>query len=187
MSITKEEIENILSDVKDGNKVLEYINYLEEHLEHNCDCNHEEHHCCDCGCEDDEEDYEWEEIKTEYESKLSVEDWEELLKNPDIFNKDALIIMKRMRHIAAPTSSMELADRFGMGALYYSLESGKTAKKIIEKLGLRHVDKPWAVLFKGWNNTQLYNTQIYALLPELYEALGNVDLSEVPLRENVLK
>ena len=184
MTITKQEIEKILSDVKDGNKILEYINHLEEHLEHHCDCNHEEHHHCDCGCEDDEEEYEWEEIKTEYESKLSVSDREELLKNPEIFNKDALIIMKRMRHIAAPTSSMELADTFGMGALYYSLELGKVADKIIKKLNLKvNEGYNWAVLMKGWNSTQLYNKQIYALLSELYEALGNVDLSEVPLRE----
>lgn len=175
MSITKEEVEKILANVKDGNKVLEYINDLEEY----CHCD------CDCDCEDDEEEYEWEEIKTGYESTLSVSDWEELLKNPEIFNQDALKIMKRMRHIAAPTSSMELADTFGIGALYYSLESEKTAEKIIEKLGLKNVDKPWAALFKGWNSTQLYNTRIYALLPELYEALGNVDLSSVPLRENV--
>lgn len=185
MKITKEEIKNILSDIKDGNKVLDYIEHLEEHLEHHCDCgNHEEHHHCDCGCEDDE-DNEWEEIKTDYESKLSVSDWENLLKDSEIFNIDSLIIMKRMRHIAAPTSSEELADMFGYGALYYSLEIGKTAERIIKKLGLKIEDENWAVLLKGWKSTELYNTQIYALLPELYEALGNVDLSNIPLRENM--
>lgn len=182
MTITKEEVKNILSEIKDGDKVLDYIEELEEHLEHHCNCEDNNHHC-DCGCEDDE-DNEWEEIKTNYESKISVSEWEELLKDKELFNKDALTVLKRMRHVAAPTSSSELADMFGYGALYYSLEIGKTADKIIKKLDLTDVDEPWAVLLKGWNSAELYNTQIYALLPELYEAIGNVDLSSIQLRKN---
>ena len=189
MVITREEVETILTNIKDGDKVLEYIDNLEEH-HHDCKCGEEghHHHHCDCGCEDDEEEYEdeWEEIETGYESKLSVNDWEELLKDRDIFNDDVLIVLKRMRHVAAPTSSAELADMFGMGALYYSLELGKAADKIIRKLNLQvNEEYNWAVLMKGWLSTELYNTRIYALLPELYEALGNTDLSQVPLRENI--
>ncbi|MCR5266533.1 MAG: hypothetical protein K6E29_08090 [Cyanobacteria bacterium RUI128] len=188
MVVTKEEVENILSGVKDGDKVLNYIAELEEH--HHCHCHDDEHehhheHHCDCGCEDEEED-EWEEIKTGYKNKLTVEDWEELLKDKDLFNKDALIILKRMRHVAAPTSSAELADMFGLGALYYSLEMGKLAKSLCEKLNIDYLEdiERWSVLFVGWNSKDLYNTQIYALRPELYEALGNTDLSAVPLRGN---
>lgn len=184
MHISKEEIEKILSDITDGEKVLDYINNLEEHLEHHCNCDEDE--CdCGCGCEDDEdEDNEWEEIKIDYENKLTVADWEELLKDRELFNKDALIILKRMRHIAAPTSSEELADMFGLGALYYSMEMNKLADRLVEKLGITNLQdiEHWTVLFHGWRSTQLYNTQIYALRPELYEAIGNVDLSGVQLR-----
>ena len=105
MGITREEIEEILANVEDGNKVLEYI---EEHYCHchdeghkhdkdeHCNCHDDEHHHehhCDCGCEDDHDD-EWKELDPKgYKSKLSVEDWEELLKNKELFSEDSLIIM----------------------------------------------------------------------------------------------
>ena len=186
MAITKEEVEKILAEAKDGDKVLEYIEELEEG--HHCHCHDDEHHHehhCDCGCEDEDED-EWESIKTPYINKLTTEDWEELLKDRELFDKDALIILKRMRHVAAPTSSEELADMFGLGALYYSLEMGKLAEKLCIKLGIDYLEdiERWTVLFEGWRAKHLYNTQIYALRPELYEALGNTDLSGVRLRGN---
>lgn len=184
MTITKNEVKKILSEIKDGEKVLEYIEHLEEHIGHNCCCDNDEYYC-DCDCEDDEdEDNEWEEIETSYENKLTVSDWEELLKDKEIFGKDAMIILKRMRHVAAPTNSKELADMFGMSALYYSVEMNKLAVRLAEKLGITSLKdvENWKIIFQGWRSTQLYNTQIYALRSELYEALGNVDLSEIPLR-----
>lgn len=196
MSITKEEVEEILSKVKDGNKVLEYIE------EHYCHCNDDEHHhdkdghchChddephhehhCDCGCED-EHDNEWKELDPKgYKSKLSVEDWEKLLQNKELFNEDSLIILKRIRHVAAPTSSAELADMFGYGAMFYSMELEKLSDKLAKKLEIKNLEKDehWAILMNGWEGQ--YEEKIYALRPELYEALGNIDLSKVPLRMN---
>ena len=200
------EIEKILTSVKDGDKVLEYIEELEEtvadledevedleneieELEegHHCHCHDEEHHhdhSCDCGCEDEED--EWEEIKTNYKNELTVEDWEELLKDRELFDRDSLIILKRMRHVAAPTTSAELADMFGLGALYYSIEMGKLAERLCKKLSIDYLEdiERWVVLFQGWKAKDLYNKQIYALRPELYEALGNTDLSDIQLRGN---
>lgn len=182
MTITKDEVKKILSNVKDGDKILSYIEELEERLEnhYNCDCGNEDYE------DDEDEDKEWKEIKTNYESKISVSEWENLLKDPQVFNRDALTVLKRMRHVAAPTNSSELANMFGCGVLYYSLEIDKAANKIIKKLDLKNVDedKPWVVLLKGWKPTKLYKSKIYALLPELYEAIGNVDLSDIPLTQN---
>ena len=174
------EIKNILNRTQDGDKVIRYIEELEHHLEH-----HHHGEDCDCGCHDEEED-EWEEIKTPYKSTLTVKDWEKLLKNPEIFTIDALKVMKRMRHISAPTSSMELADTFGLGAMYYGIESGKLAKRLIPYVKADNLKETeyWAILFNGWRSKETYNTEIYALRPELYEAIGNVDLSNIPLREN---
>ena len=185
MTISKEEVEAILSEIKDGNKVLEYISELEEH--HHCHC-HDEHehnhkHHCECGCDDEEED-EWEELKTGYINKLTVEDWEELLKDKEIFSKDALIILKRMRHVAAPTSSAELADMFGYGAMYYSLETDKLTERLSKKLNIDYLQdtERWSIIFQGWVSNEEHDTKIFALRPELYEALGNTDLSNIPLR-----
>ncbi|MBQ9245711.1 hypothetical protein IJ182_05535 [bacterium] len=180
MDITRNEIEDILSKIDNGEKILSYIEELERHLEHH---HHDED--CDCGCHDHEEE-EWEEIKTPYKNSLSVKDWEKLLKDNSLFTKDSLIILKRMRHIAAPTSSAELADMFGLGALYYSLECNKLEKRLIPVIKAENLEEKdyWSILFQCWRSKNMYNEQIYALRPELYEALGNIDLSTVPLREN---
>lgn len=177
MTITKEELTNILSEIKDGDKVLEYISELEAHLEH-----HHNYESCDCDCDDEVQD--WEEIQTGYKSKITVSEWEDLLKDETIFNQDSLIVLKRMRHVAAPTDSSALAVMFGYGALYYSFEMDKLETRIADRLNLdiSEMDK-WSILFNGWR--QKYSTdRIYALIPELYEAIGNVDLSKIPLRTN---
>ena len=202
------EIKKILEGVKDGEQVLSYIGELEEKVDilqkriedndeghhHECHC-HDSHdescHCHDgnhdegCHCHDNEEN-EWEEIKTPYENKLTVKDWEELLKNDKIFTVDALKLVKRMRHIAAPVSYMELADTFGLGAVYYGVESCKLAIKLISFVNTDNLkeEEYWTILFNAWKSKNEYETEIYALRPELYEALGNVDLSKVPLREH---
>lgn len=173
-----EEIRNILDGVKDGEKVLAYIESLEEHLQHH----HHHDDDCDCGCHDDEED-EWKEIKTPYKNTLTVKEWEKLLKDKNIFTKDSLIVLKRMRHIAAPTTSMELADTFGLGAYYYSMETDKLAERLLPFVKAENLEKTeyWSVLFQGWETDA---ERCFAIRSELYEALGNVDLSDIPLREN---
>lgn len=182
MKSLEKEIKNILINTKDGNKVIEYIEKLQNkiaHLEEHCE--HHHHENCECGCHDEEEN-EWQEIKTPYKNKLTVKDWENLLNDKTIFNKDSLIIMKRMRHIAAPTSNAELADMFGFGAMYYKMEIDKLAKRIEQKLNIADLKEySWSILFDGWENSDS-SERIFALNSELYEALGNIDLSTIALR-----
>ena len=178
---TIKDIENILQNVKDGDKIIEYIEKLQNkiaRLEEHCGHHHED---CECGCHHDEED-EWKEIKTPYKNSLTVNDWEMLLKDETVFDKEALIIMKRMRHVSAPTSSAELADMFGFGAMYYKMETEKLAKRVEQKLNIEDLKEySWSILFDGWEHNES-SEQIYALRSELYEALGNVDLSDISLR-----
>ena len=182
MKLSNTEIQNILKNTKEGYKVLEYIEELknkiaslEEHCEHN-------HHHENCDCECDHEEEEWQEIKTPYKNNLTVSDWEILLKEETVFDKDSLVIMKRMRHIAAPTNNAELADMFGFGAMYYKIEIEKLAKKIEQKLNISDLKEySWSILFDGWEHCKTLE-RIFALRAELYEALGNVDLSNILLR-----
>ena len=78
---------------------------------------------------------------------------------------------------------MELADTFGCGAVYYSLETDKLAERLLPFVKAENPEKTeyWSVLFQGWETDA---ERCFAILPELYEALGNVDLSDIPLREN---
>lgn len=176
----EKEIKNILDNIKDGDKVISYIEELEEHIMHH----HHHDGECECTCHDHDEEEEWSEIKTPYKNNLSVKDWEKLLKDETIFTKDSLILMKRMRHIAAPTSSMELADMFGYGAMYYKNEAEKLEQRLTQKLIINNLDKNyyWAIIFDCWKNKNT-DEQIFALKAELYEAIGNIDMSNIPLRE----
>ena len=190
----KEKIIQILNSIDGGKEILDYITELEDnqcecgdkehHHDDDCSCGHHHHDDdCDCGCHDEED--EWNEITPKnYTSKFTVKDWEELLKDTEIFDKDSLIIVKRMRHVASPTSSAELADMFGYGALYYSMEIEKLAKRIAKKFNITELEQTdiWAIVLVGWKNKNAYNDTIYALRSELYEAIGNIDMSSVPLR-----
>ena len=171
------EIKKILNGVKGGDKVLEYIEELEEHIHHH---HHDDN--CDCGCHDRDEDEEWQEVKTDYKNTLMVKDWEKLLKNPEIFTVDALKVMKRMRHIAAPTTSAELADMFGLGAMYYKIELEELEERLLSVVKIKNTKEKWAIVFNCWKNKHS-DEHIYGLCSELYEALGNIDLSNIPLRE----
>jgi len=183
MNLSNEEIQNILNEVKNGDKILEYIETLRNkiaHLEEHCE--HHHHDDCDCGCHHDNDEDDWQEIKTPYKNSLTVANWETLLKDETIFDKESLVIIKRMRHVAAPTSAAELADMFGFGAMYYKMETQKLAKKIEQKLNIKDLKEfSWSILFDGWENN-ISSEKIFALRSELYEAVGNVDLSDIPLR-----
>ncbi len=182
MKLSYQEIKTILNRNESGKEIIDYIEELQNklaHYEEHCDHNHH-HENCDCGCHHEEE--EWQEIKTPYKNVFTVKDWENLLKDETIFDKDSLTIMKRMRHIAAPTSSAELADMFGYGAMYYKMETEKLSKKIEQKSNIKNLKEySWSILFDGWEHN-ISSERIFALRPELYEALGNIDLSDIPLR-----
>ena len=192
--MNKEQIIKILNSVDGGNEILDYITELEDnqckceeegHHHHDEECDCEDHHHdgeCDCGCHDEDDDYE--DITPKDVKKITVEQWEELLKDKTVFNEDSLIIVKRMRHVAAPVTSADLADMFGYGALYYSIETDKLAERIADKLKIKvKDDELWSIVLNGWRDKSHHSdNRIYALRPELYEAIGNVDMSKVPLR-----
>lgn len=183
MKLSKTELENILNQIKNGDKILNYIEELKNkiaHLEEHCE--HHHHEGCECSCQHEEDEEEWQEIKTPYKNTLTVKDWKELLEDETVFDRDSLIIMKRMRHVAAPTSGAELADMFGFGAMYYKMETEKLAKRIEQKLNIKDLKEySWSILFDGWEHKD-FSEKIYALRSELYEALGDVDLSDISLR-----
>lgn len=192
--MNKEQIIKILNSVDGGNEILDYITELEDnqckceeeeghhHHDEECDCGHHHDDKCDCGCHDEDDDYE--DITPKDVKKITVEQWEELLKDKTVFNEDSLIIVKRMRHVAAPVTSADLADMFGYGALYYSIETDKLAERIADKLKIKvKDDELWSIVLNGWRDKSHHSdNRIYALRPELYEAIGNVDMSKVPLR-----
>ena len=122
-------------------------------------------------------------LKTFYQSELSVSDWENLLQDKDIFTKDVLIVLKRIKHVATPTNSAKLATVFGGSTLYYSNQIYNAAKKIKDKLQLLVKNEcVWAILLDGYEGE--ITEKVFVLLPELNEALENIDLSDIPLKND---
>ena len=181
-NLTIEKIESILKNVKNGSEIVEYIKELEEHK---CKCNDKDHHHdhddCDCGCHDHEE--EWVEIEDKFPKDLTVEQWEKILLDKTCFSEDEKKLLKRFRHVAMQTSAYELADEFGGGGAYWYNELIKNiGNNVAKKLGLNEYinAENWFILFKCWNKPS-EDIRYYGLKSELYEAIGNVDMSNVDL------
>lgn len=125
------------------------------------------------------------EVKTSYVNKMTVEDWDKLLKDETIFNRDSLIVLKRMLHGGnKATSSTSLSIKFGGSALYYSLEMDKLEERLLPYVNAENVPSTdrWTILFKGYSDT-IYSpmAETFKIRPELYEALLKLDLSDLPL------
>lgn len=188
--LTKNELETLLKNVENSEKILAYIEELEKNK---CKCkdkgeehHHHHHHDedCDCGCH--EENDEWEEIEDRFKKDFSVSEWESVLKDKNCFSKDELKLLKRLRHVAMPTSAYELADQFGGGGAYWYGEIIKTlGNGAVKKFGLDEFKNKenWFIALKCWNKPS-QDIKYYGLKPELYEAIGNVDMSDVELWEN---
>ncbi len=189
MSEKREEVLKILESVEKADVVIEYINELEKNLckckdkesQHDEHCHHHHDEDCDCGCHND--DNEWVEIKDSFGRDLTVNEWENILKDSTCFSKDELKLLKRFRHVAIPTSAYELADQFGEGgAVWYTELINNIGNAVAKKLGLNdYINKDnWFILFKAWNKSD-EGIIYYGLKTELYEAIGNVDFSKVNL------
>lgn len=68
-----------------------------------------------------------------YDPGLSVQDWSNLLKNRDIFNDNALKIMKRIKGYGGEATCKQLSLRFGESINFYNVGSTALAKRIADK------------------------------------------------------
>ena len=128
---------------------------------------------------------------TGYVSPLSVEDWIELLADPDIFNSSSLQIMKRMKDYGGQATCKQLAVKYGETYPFYNIGSSSLAKRVAKKKGLSMAEgasgdsKWWPILFMGKQAEKDDDgVFIWRLREELSKALDTVDLSGVPLYAN---
>ena len=126
---------------------------------------------------------EWE--PTDYSPKLSIEDWENLLNNPDIFDEKSLKVMKCIKDCGGTASCTQLSRVYGDTINFYNTTSSNLAKRIVEKTGcpkpasIRN-NKWWPVLYLGRSaEKNEEGSFIWKLRDELSEALNKVDLSYI--------
>jgi len=122
---------------------------------------------------------------TDYSPKLSIEDWENLLNNPDIFDEKSLKVMKCIKDCGGTASCTQLSRVYGDTINFYNTTSSNLAKRIVEKTGCPKPasiknNKWWPVLYLGRSaEKNEEGSFIWKLRDELSEALNKVDLSYI--------
>lgn len=130
---------------------------------------------------------------TDYSPELSVEDWESLLYDNEVFTDSSLEIMQRMLDYGGKATCEELVMKYGESEDFYSSASTDLSKRIVQKTGCPVMsvedekNKWWPVLYIGKSIKKDEKCSIvWKLRTELSEALGRVDLSKVNLYQNSL-
>ena len=128
----------------------------------------------------------------DYTPALSVDDWEMLLNDNDVFTDSSLEIMKRMLDYGGKATCTQLSIKYGESKNFYNAGSSALAKRIIQKTGCPIMNpneknsKYWPVLYVGKNAKKDEDgAYVWKLRDELYEALQRIDLSKVNLYTNL--
>lgn len=129
---------------------------------------------------------EW--FPTDYSPNISVEEWVELLNDPDVFTTGSLEIMKRMKDYGGQATCTQLSIKYGETKNFYNSGSSALARRIAEKTGCPVMDRDeensrwWPILYVGRNaGKDDSGSYTWKLRDELSEALDKVDLSQVEL------
>ena len=132
---------------------------------------------------------EWE--PTDYSPKLSIEDWENLLNDPDIFDEKSLKVMKCIKDCGGTASCTQLSRVYGDTINFYNTTSSNLAKRIVEKTGCPKPasiknNKWWPVLYLGRSaEKNEEGSFIWKLRDELSEALNKVDISYIDKKNSI--
>lgn len=131
----------------------------------------------------------WWPSKEEYDPGLTVDDWEALLTNPEVFTPPSLQVVARFKDIGGIASCKAVASKYGRTPSFYNGSATAAAARVLKA---SHAVAPkdeengrrWPVLFTGRN--ALKNEEgayVWRLRDELSEALDRVDLSGIELYE----
>lgn len=133
---------------------------------------------------------EW--IGTDYNPGISVEMWEELFEDEDIFKVQSWEILYRMLDYGGMATCKQLSVKYGENINFYNSGATALAKRVANKVGcdvsLRDTDgskRYWTILFTGRSaESDEEGTFVWKLRDELAEALNDVDFSDTELYAN---
>ncbi len=134
---------------------------------------------------------EWE--PKEYTPGLSVDEWEALLNDKEVFTDSSLAIMKRMLDYGGQATCTQLATKYGEDKNFYNSGSSALARRIVQKAQCPVMqrdndnNKWWPVLYMGRPAKEEENgSYVWKLRDELEQALKRVDLSRIQLYANLM-
>ncbi len=127
-----------------------------------------------------------------YTPALSVDEWDALLNDSEVFTESSLEIMKRMLDYGGKATCTQLSIKYGESKNFYNSGSTALAKRIIKRTGCPVLPRDdensrfWPVLYVGKSAPKdEEGSYIWKLRDELVEALERVDLSKVDLYANL--
>ncbi len=125
---------------------------------------------------------------TDYNPGFTVDDWEKLLKDRDVFTAGSLEIMKRMSDYGGTASCLQLAAKYGETSNFYNSGSVALAKRICKATGVIPEKREdgstqwWTILYTGRSAEKDENGSfVWRLRDELSAALIKADLSDIKL------
>lgn len=132
---------------------------------------------------------EW--FPTDYSPEITVDEWVQLLGDPDVFTTGSLEIMKRMKDYGGQATCTQLAIKYGETKNFYNSGSSSLARRVAEKTGCPVMERDtensrwWPILYVGRNaGKEETGSYTWKLRDELSEALDKVDLSKIELFAN---
>ncbi len=124
----------------------------------------------------------------DYTPNISVDEWVELLNDPDVFTTGSLEIMKRMKDYGGQATCTQLSIKYGEKKNFYNSGSSALARRIAEKTGCPVMDRDeehsrwWPILYVGRKAGKGEDgAYTWKLRDNLAIALDRVDLSKVEL------
>ena len=125
---------------------------------------------------------------TDYSPEITVDEWVQLLGDPDVFTTGSLEIMKRMKDYGGQATCTQLAIKYGETKNFYNSGSSSLARRVAEKTGCPVMERDtealrwWPILYVGHSAGQEETgSYTWKLRDELSAALDKVDLSQVEL------
>ncbi|QMS85116.1 AAA family ATPase [Candidatus Xianfuyuplasma coldseepsis] len=134
----------------------------------------------------DEVEPEW--FPANYTPNISVEEWVDLIKNPDVFNDISLQIIKRFKDYGGIATCKQLSIKYGETPGFYNMGSTALSKRVVTETNCEVISdneensRWWPVLYVGKKaSKEEAGTYVWKLRDELSDALDQVDLSDVEL------
>ncbi len=130
---------------------------------------------------------EWWPSKEEYDPKLTVEQWVEILRDPEITTNNNLRMFAMMLDHGKPAACSELADKYGETKNYFNSGSSALAQRIAKKTECNappfrdnENSRWWPILYVGRKPSKGESgSYIWKLRDELKEALEQIELPEI--------
>lgn len=125
----------------------------------------------------------------EYDPGLSIEEWEALLANPDVFDASSLQVVSCFKDIGGVASCSEVASKYGRTPNFYNIVATKAAARVLKVSGVlappdrdEESERRWPVLFTGRKAAKgEKGSYVWRLRDELSEALDRINLDGVEL------